>query len=162
QVQRHERQRKELEQKLQGGQAKLRALHAEREALRRAQHQADVAALLGDTPASGTATAGRVTAIAAEIEAGESYLTAARDALQLHAQIAEGVRRQLQQDIDREVATAALEVSRRMVPLVRQVLTLDAELTALLTRAPSPVGVLPIPHAPLLNVWLAQFDRQGQ
>lgn len=155
-VQRHAKQRAELETKLKAGQAKLTALHAERDQLQREHHQAEVAFLLGDGP-SKPAIADRLAAIEAEISASEAYIAAARDAQQVQAQIAAGVRQQVQQDIDQEVAAAAHDVCRRMAPLVRQVLALNTELTMLLVRSPSPVGVLPVPHAPLLDVWLAQL-----
>jgi hypothetical protein len=153
-VQRHVRQRKELDGKLHAAEERQAALVAERDQLRRARHDHEVAVLLGegggDEHPDHTA---RLTQVESEIVAADATLAAVRDALERHAVLAAGTRQQVEEEIRRQHQAAAHAVVRKMLPLAEDLMTLNKQLIDIGER--SPITLLAPPPA-LLIAWMEQ------
>ena len=145
-VQRHKRQRAELMAALISVQTDLTRLVIEREGLLREQHNATVAALLGEpVPQASDAPRARLAEIDVELQGLKSREQALQDAVAKVDVAMKRVRAQAQTDLREQLCADAREVVRTMLPVVEQLEALNAELTRLHALVGNQVG-LPIPY----------------
>jgi hypothetical protein len=160
-VQRHTRQLRDLDEKLAHTAGRHANLLAERQQLRRAQHEVSVAIALGDAAGvqEDPGRPARLVQLETEILAAAEEESALRDARERLVAIAAGAREIAQKELEEHIVAAVREVIATMQPLVEQLSTLNQELTDLANRVP--YGAVAVPNPGLLLMWTEQARAVG-